>query len=194
MFRLVLFAVYYLCCIDFSQATELRSFTRDGSNAAVLLAGICGEDVKKCLCIESDSHNSRPNSLFNVRNLAAELSCATQIRKINFADLIKLGRPAVVVLCKSPKIHQGKFCVVLNATKGSVTIVSAGEIVVQNISGDEFRRCWTGHALIPVKPQPTGKIAISLTVGCMLFILTNRFILAKPVTSVAVSTERRALE
>ena len=59
------------------------------------------------------------------------------------------GTGPCVVSLRFGKTDTGGFYILLEADSENATVVRAGPLLVETIPVDEFRRRWTGHALIP---------------------------------------------
>lgn len=140
-------------------ADELRSGQRDGANAAVLLAALCGCDVRETLERDAALPRSRVHSLLDVQRRAAELSCPSTAVSLTYNELMAMRRPTVV-LVRDKQRGDGYFCIVLSARNGAVTLLATGLVVVQELTEDDFRRYWTGHALVPMRFDATSQFEL----------------------------------
>ncbi len=131
----------------------LRSPARGGVNAAALLIGcITGESGDLFERVEGMA--DAPMSIEAVRSLLHRHDCQTVLRHLTFADLAR-SMPSIALL-RYGENRAGSYCVILTAGENEVIVLRAGPIVVDVMPTDEFRRRWTGHALI-VSPRNSMK-------------------------------------
>lgn len=143
----ILLMALFVFCPGLAFADQVRLHQRDGRNAAIILAGLCGQDVKELLDHDAGFSDSSPMSLLDLHRRAAEFSCRTVVRKLTFSELKSLPQPSVVLL-RHDQTGRGQFCVVLASGADAITVAHAGPMLVESISEDEFRRRWTAHALV----------------------------------------------
>jgi hypothetical protein len=162
-----------------AQARELRLHQRDGRNAAILLAGLRGGDLREILNRDVSLPDLGANTLLGVHVRAAELSCPSRILELTYAELMAAPAP-VVVLLRTKQHGDGYFCVVLNARRNEVTLLASGLMVVQEISEDNFRKQWTGHAVVPTLAIDTTRYPTicCLALGAVLAVVAKRVITA----------------
>jgi len=73
----------------------------------------------------------------------------------------------------------GSYCLILRASEDEVTVLRAGAIVVEVIPSDEFRRRWTGYALIvsdrhKVRRQSIAAVLSILGLGFVIGVRVGR--------------------
>jgi hypothetical protein len=124
----------------------LRSHSNDGPNAAALLAGICGVPIAP----GSATGGEAVRTLDEVRSLLAAHGVASSVRHLTYDDLMHRTGPCIVAL-RFGKDGSGDFPVMLRADSKEAIVVYAGPLAVNTIPVDEFRRRWTGLALLPVR-------------------------------------------
>jgi hypothetical protein len=123
----------------------LRSHANDGRNAAALLAGICGVPIAPGVAGGGDA----VRTLDEVRSLLAANGVASNVRRLTYDDLMHRTGPCIVAL-RYGKDGSGDFSVMISADSKEVIVVRAGPLLVNVIPVDEFRRRWTGLALLSV--------------------------------------------
>jgi predicted double-glycine peptidase len=123
----------------------LRAHANDGINAAALLGGIYGAKI-----VPGRAAGSRASTLVEVQSLLADHGVASRVRRLTYDDLLHHTGPCIVPL-RFGKDGAGEFSVMVNANPEYVTVVRAGLLLVNTISVDEFRRRWSGLALLTVR-------------------------------------------
>jgi hypothetical protein len=130
----------------FGADEALRSHSNDGRNAAALLAGICGVPI----ALGGAAGGETARTLEEVRSLLAAHGVASSVRRLTYDDLMDRTGPCIVAL-RFGKDGSGDFPVMIRANSKEVIVVYAGPLAVNTIPVDEFRRRWTGLALLPVR-------------------------------------------
>ena len=126
----------------------LRSNSNDGVNAAALLGGLCGARIPP-----GQAGGEACDTVTKVQSLLSTHGVPTSLRSLLYEDLVHRTGPCIVLL-RFGKNNAGNFCVLLKADSENATLVRAGPLLVDTIPLDEFRRRWTGHALIPIRDDP----------------------------------------
>jgi hypothetical protein len=135
----------------------LRSHARDGINAAALmLSCVSGKPTTRLDCI--DRKTDMPASLEDIRSLLYRHGCPTALRSLNFSELSH-SVPSIAML-RYGAARTGSCCLIVDANENNVTVLRAGSVVVHVMPTDEFRRRWTGHALIVIEPYRTRRLAV----------------------------------
>jgi hypothetical protein len=124
----------------------LRSHANDGRNAAALLAGICGVPIAP----GGAAGGEAVRTLDEVRSVLAAHGVASSVRRLTYDDLMHRTGPCIVAL-RFGKDGPGDFPVMIRARSNEVDVVYAGPLAMNTIPVDEFRRRWTGLALLPVR-------------------------------------------
>jgi hypothetical protein len=127
----------------------LRAASNDGINAAALLGGICGAKIAPGRSAAGGAYRT----LEEVQSLLADYGVASRVRRLTYDDLIHHTGPCILPL-RYTKEGSGNFYVMIYANSDYVTVVHAGLLLVTTIPPDEFRRLWTGHAILPVHDDP----------------------------------------
>lgn len=124
----------------------LRSSARGGVNAALLMLMYVGGESAVSLD-RIGREVATDMSLEEVHSLLIQNNCATELRKLTFAELSILTEPSIALL-RFGEGAAGNFCLILDANESDVTLIRSGAMVVSVISMDDFRRHWTGHAVV----------------------------------------------
>jgi hypothetical protein len=109
-------------------------------------------------------------SLQEMAKLARNLGFRLQTRKLTVSDLAKLGSPAILHF-EGSGIDRGNFCVFLGITDSSVVLVEGPNVTRMQMQREEFRRNWTGYALVAQRSRPwwcwgRRAAAVLVIVGC----------------------------
>lgn len=144
---------------------ELRNSSRDGLNAGWLLASLSNTTGVAIPQSMPQTDTARDSTFGVVQSTSGALGVKADLRFLNYSELSSLQRPSVVLLRHGPE-STGYFAVVLNARPGQVTTIGAGWMTASVMSEDEFRLRWTGHALVPRRPN-----AISVPCAVAVFLL-----------------------
>jgi hypothetical protein len=180
---ILIIAVFAFLCPKLA-GMQLRSLDRDGSNATWFFINL---NARSHVSLDDVRLNS-PRSLGEIHRLATALGCPTDAVKLNYAELCALHAQPVVLLRHATE-GPGQFAIVLEAHAGSVDLLRTGSIEVEEFDEDDFRRIWTGHALISIRPAIErqeftlavlgGVTAAFLPISCRKKMLNFRWILYK---------------
>lgn len=144
-------------------SAAVRSPARDAVNSAWLLAWlICSPEERSRLPAASQCRAGAAT----FTDIAAQcriLGVPTRLRTLTYPELCSLDGPAIVLMRHGPQAG-GHFAVALGAGPGEATTINAGWLTIWVLSEDEFRLRWTGHALVPVRPEA---VASFTAAGCM---------------------------
>ena len=144
----------------------IRSHANDGPNAAALLAGICGVPIAPGPAAGGEA----VHTLDEMRSLLAAHGVASSVRRLTYDDLRHRTGPCIVAL-RYGKDGSGAFSVMLSADPKDVTVVRAGPLAVNIMPVDEFRRRWTGLALLPVRGDPRAPYLAAAAGAVVIFVL-----------------------
>ncbi|MDG3005994.1 hypothetical protein [Paludisphaera mucosa] len=127
----------------------IRSNVNDGRNAAGLLAGLYGTDILSNTIVRDEVCST----LAEVASLLSKHGIKARARQVDYEDLMHRTGPCIVPL-RFGRTDAATLHVLIQANSDVVTTVHAGPLLVYTFPVDEFRRRWTGHALIPTRRVP----------------------------------------
>jgi hypothetical protein len=127
----------------------LRAHSNDVINAAALLGGIYGAKIAPDHAVGGGTGRT----LDEVQSLLADYGVASRVRRLTYDDLIHRTGPCIIPL-RFGKDGSGDFSIMINANPEYVTVVRAGLLLVTTIPADDFRRRWSGLALLRVRDDP----------------------------------------
>ncbi len=122
---------------------RLRSNLNDGANAAALLGGIFGVEIPP-------GHAGGTDPVDSLRDIQLRLQAygvTTSVRLLSYQELASCNLPCVVPL-RFVNTEKTSFCVFVQANESDVHLVEAGPLIVRTMSVDNFRRYWTGYAVL----------------------------------------------
>lgn len=131
---------------DTMRRETFRCEAHGGVNAAGFLHSCLTED-SPALHDEINEHLAATVPVDEVRRMLTRCGCETTLRRLTMEDLSR-ALPAIVLL-RYGADRAGSYCLVLAVRDGEVDILRAGPMTADMMPVDEFRRRWTGHALIP---------------------------------------------
>lgn len=106
-------------------------------------------------------------SLKQIQDTANQLGLPMELVQLNPDQLDQSG-PAIVYV-ESEYGAAGQFCVVLEVGERSVRILNGAVGDIRDVSLDQFRRLWTGHAAIP-RQASLGR-GSAIAIFCMAFVV-----------------------
>lgn len=152
----------------------IRSHARDGLNAAALLAGLRGR--AGATPGRPAAPGEEPRSFKDVQAwLVKEHSIRSSVYSLDYgglAEAVERSGPVVVHLRHRDKTA-GNFYVVLDMGPEYVTVVQTGLLVVNAVPIEDFRRRWTGHALVPV-PDQGAALSPKVVLGVAIAVVISR--------------------
>lgn len=145
------FIVLLLLC-DTSSADVLnndiwRIPEREGANALYLWLRLHDASVDYHEIVKLSDQFPRPLSLLDLKSAARQKGLNAVVQQGNTDDLIK-GREPVVVYLEGVDGEHGFFALVLVVnTDDEIVLLNTSSAILTSMSGDSFRRIWTGHYL-----------------------------------------------
>jgi hypothetical protein len=134
---------------DRDQAAYFRDPENDAANCLYLQLRLLGYMESYETFRNQLPDKPRSLSLASLANLGQKLGFPLVPVKMNMSELTKAGTP-VIVYCEANGIGRGSFLLFLgvNENETSVALINGAYVTREWMSRDQFRRNWTGYALI----------------------------------------------
>jgi ABC-type bacteriocin/lantibiotic exporter with double-glycine peptidase domain len=123
--------------------------------------------------LESLPKDPSGNSLVHLRDAARQCGLATHVVRMGPDSLTRCRLPVIVVL-DSPIDDRSRFALLVSAGRETHVIIETSEVVFRKMRSDEFRRYWSGYALVaqPDIPWVSWSVcalsaAILITYACL---------------------------
>ena len=126
-----------------------RTPDRDGLNALYLFLSCCGAEAS----YDDLSASRKATTFADLKAIANDFSVATKIVQATPQAMTGRNLPAIVLMDLDGANRGSTFCVVVANGGKSVRLVQGGSVVMHDMSIDEFRRNWTGVAMIATPPS-----------------------------------------
>lgn len=123
-----------------------RSLEHDGVNASWIYLHLIGQ--RGMPTIEDFAvGSSRQLSLLDVAELLNTHGTHVAVASLTFRELCLVSTPAIVLL-RHAEDGTGQLAILISCKPGFVSVLRAGTVEVEQLNEDDFRRVWSGHAII----------------------------------------------
>jgi len=139
---------------------HVRRSEQDGINAAWLFLALCGREVDYPMLEKAHSELATEANLKAVGDACAAEGRRGRLVRLSFKELTVARLPAVVLI-RPGADEAARFSVVVEAEPGVVTVIHSGLLIPGQMTEDEFRRNWTGHALLASAPTNLPGLALA---------------------------------
>lgn len=178
--RLVLIFLFIMSWTPLGSAKEIyvRRSEQDGINAAWLFLAVSGREVDYRALEKAHPPLANEATLKTVGDACASEGLRSRLVRLSFQELTAARLPAVVLL-RPGADEAAHFAIVVEAIPGAVAVIHTGLLIPEQMTEDEFRRNWTGHALLATDPATLPGLAL-ITVGAGLAVPFVRWVARRP--------------
>lgn len=132
-----------------------RRSGNDAANSLYIMSCLNGQRVRYDDSLGALGRSGHPTSLVDLRDAARHVGLQAVLYKCSIEDLAVLRAPFVAHL-ESNGVGTGSFVVLVRINKDhSVYAIDAGTLMTLQLSGDDFRRQWSGYVLACVASPRT---------------------------------------
>jgi ABC-type bacteriocin/lantibiotic exporter with double-glycine peptidase domain len=152
-----------------------RSADSDGKNCLYLQLRICGY-TKSFEHWRSEAGARNLHTMADLQRCALDLGYSLEVRRLAFDDLTSVRVPITVYL-EEGGINSGIFVVLCNIDQGVVWFWDGRTLEFKGMPIENFRRAWTGHALIFEKGSNIfliGRVSALMVCLIMLALAVNK--------------------
>lgn len=154
---------------DFSQ---WRCPERDGVNCLYLQLRLLGYAGSYEQVVEAVPGGAEHASLAGLAEAAKRLGFVLVPTKLSISELTRLRSP-VITLFEEAELGRGRFHFVIGFSQTKAHLIDGNFITRYEMPIDQFRRVWTGFAVIPQPASPWPRRALGTAIGAMLVCLAT---------------------